>query len=710
MFFSIFFVALGNTQRENQQKQNQTLLREYALQQEEQYEGLMRNAQKVFSFDALGAFAISSGTDYYERMVRLQKDLQQYTDATRPSVMVHKFGDNTTIGNVTSSTLDLQLPVFGLTKDQYDTIVRSFAKSDLQNRQFVLTDAGLLYIITRTVDTSRIILLTFTPTWEMEIDYGNGMRADYYIADDSVLDLRTQPKINNQEIETYLTEIKKGETTHIATKNTDIFLQKSQYINQIYYLSSNALYNNIGAVLLRYVPYLVTAFILSFIAILYFSRKLYEPIDGLVNTFMELQDSQNEPNVQNEIAFLAKQVANIRHQNADLASAVKESKAMEKKRFLSELVQGRIYEQSLESDLARFDLQWLKKKNYFVHMEVHMLPVKNADELLQRVREITQEQMSLRYKAESVFIPQDKACFIVCADNSAKLEHVLLHIATVINVAFDLPVTFFISKSSEGIETLYYSSMTLEKVYELRNVNHYNVVYNFKDVKKQVSENVLYPVTTEQKLINCVENANLTGAQQFIDYIFKEYGDALQAPETRSVFISALANTLSRCAQRLSNNGQASISLGVQEIYRILKKGSDAEQVKKHAITLICTMVKHVGEGKTRQNHSLKDEIELYVKENISGEISLITMADAFHLTPNYMSTVFKEAMGETFKDYTSRMRFEKSVEILKQNPQITLTDLASTVGINNTTTLLRLYKKYAGCSPSAYSEKIVKK
>jgi len=66
-------------------------------------------------------------------------------------------------------------------------------------------------------------------------------------------------------------------------------------------------------------------------------------------------------------------------------------------------------------------------------------------------------------------------------------------------------------------------------------------------------------------------------------------------------------------------------------------------------------------------------------------------------MSQEHMSRIFKQEVGQNFKDYLMSVRYNKAMEILKNNPNAKLKDVAAAVGCTNTKALSRLLKKYGG-------------
>jgi AraC-like DNA-binding protein len=69
-------------------------------------------------------------------------------------------------------------------------------------------------------------------------------------------------------------------------------------------------------------------------------------------------------------------------------------------------------------------------------------------------------------------------------------------------------------------------------------------------------------------------------------------------------------------------------------------------------------------------------------------------------MSPFRFSRGFKEAFGIAFRDYVVRYRLRQAYSLLK-NPNISITDVAFSVGFSEVSYFSRIFKKYFGVSPS---------
>lgn len=93
-----------------------------------------------------------------------------------------------------------------------------------------------------------------------------------------------------------------------------------------------------------------------------------------------------------------------------------------------------------------------------------------------------------------------------------------------------------------------------------------------------------------------------------------------------------------------------------------------------------------------------------HLKSNFCEELSLEEVAGTLGVTPQYLSKIFKEDTGLTFKEYMTELRIEESKRLLRSG-DLNIKDICFKVGYNDTSYFIRAFKKYEGLTPKDYQK-----
>lgn len=91
-----------------------------------------------------------------------------------------------------------------------------------------------------------------------------------------------------------------------------------------------------------------------------------------------------------------------------------------------------------------------------------------------------------------------------------------------------------------------------------------------------------------------------------------------------------------------------------------------------------------------------------YVYDHYAEDISLNLLSQKVHMTPNYLSKIFKDTVGINFKEWLTQYRISKSQELLR-DPTLKVYEICSMVGFNDYKHFAAVFKKYVGCSAKEY-------
>ena len=122
----------------------------------------------------------------------------------------------------------------------------------------------------------------------------------------------------------------------------------------------------------------------------------------------------------------------------------------------------------------------------------------------------------------------------------------------------------------------------------------------------------------------------------------------------------------------------------------------------------LCTLAKQLFRSAGKQPADMKKRMEEYIFQHLSEPLTLDTVADAFSISPVYLSSWFKKNMNVNFLTYVSTAKMEHAIKLLCQPNPPKIYEVATAVGIDNTTTFIRQFKKHTGVTPSQYQKNAV--
>lgn len=127
---------------------------------------------------------------------------------------------------------------------------------------------------------------------------------------------------------------------------------------------------------------------------------------------------------------------------------------------------------------------------------------------------------------------------------------------------------------------------------------------------------------------------------------------------------------------------------------------SDLEEWGKELTHIFWLMIESEGEGlaSLQSIHA----IQHYISSNIGAEISLSSLAERFHFSPQYISKKFKETYGTTVMNYLTGLRMEKAKSLLSHSDKAVL-EVSRMLGYEDDNYFGKVFRKFTGESPTQY-------
>lgn len=108
----------------------------------------------------------------------------------------------------------------------------------------------------------------------------------------------------------------------------------------------------------------------------------------------------------------------------------------------------------------------------------------------------------------------------------------------------------------------------------------------------------------------------------------------------------------------------------------------------------------------TRQERT-KDALMSYIaKAYADPELSIETVSSALGLSRAKINEMLKQEHGLTFSGYLNKLRLTEAARLLREK-SASVAEISCTVGYNNTSYFITIFKKEYGCTPNAFRKNI---
>ncbi len=236
-----------------------------------------------------------------------------------------------------------------------------------------------------------------------------------------------------------------------------------------------------------------------------------------------------------------------------------------------------------------------------------------------------------------------------------------------------------------------------EKILQQSRINESIQLYKNSGVR----EEKMYPVDLENELISCIKVNNTARARETLNellghILLYEGHDANRI----KIRIIELCSLLSRAA---INRG-ADINMVLEMNQRLIISLAEAQNIYDICYTFqdnIDIFTDNLFMTPEKSSRIVKNAAE-YIAQNFSEDITLATVAEHLHVNTSYLSTLFRQVTGMTFKEHLNRVRIEEAARLLS-NTDYPVMEIAIACGYKDQSYFTKVFKKMTGLTPKQY-------
>ncbi len=131
-----------------------------------------------------------------------------------------------------------------------------------------------------------------------------------------------------------------------------------------------------------------------------------------------------------------------------------------------------------------------------------------------------------------------------------------------------------------------------------------------------------------------------------------------------------------------------------------LMKSAFYEIVSRHA---------RLNTEKYETESSTAVSVKNYIKGNFHHSITVNSIASQYNFTRNYLYILFKKEYGISPKEYLLNLRIKKAKQLLSEDIELSVGEIANSVGFENQLYFSRCFKQKTDLSPTEYRRKNLK-
>lgn len=473
--------------------------------------------------------------------------------------------------------------------------------------------------------------------------------------------------------------------------------------------SLDTLYNKINSMRLTIIYTSLALLILGIVLAYIISRKIYNPVKKLAQQIKSIKGIEfgNE----NEVTILSKTFDAMIKEEDKLFRTIEKNKKYLHENYILSLLRN-----IPKSDSGYDELSENFPFENFICCIIAIDKYKDFVEnfsyedqyyLKTAILNLSLEILGKLFACDGIVMDENKIVIIINSNDSdiSKVDLLLKeHFQTIQKESakvIDTTITVCLGNMYDSIHKVKNSYHEAQTLLNNKFILGYEKVIFYEEGNSNSSSKYFYPFTLEKQILNNVDvgskEALLVSVNDFINEI-KNKKDLTYDN------IMLILNQLIGSTIKYLLNLNISLSKVFGNDFNIYSELSEIETLDETGLFLaniFLQIIEYCEKVKVDDTSHITKILD-YIHKNYKQDIAINTLADYVGLSYSHVRKIFNDATGENIVNYINNMRIEEAKRLLRQT-NMSINDIALSLGYNNKQSFNRFFKKYVSINPGEY-------
>lgn len=206
------------------------------------------------------------------------------------------------------------------------------------------------------------------------------------------------------------------------------------------------------------------------------------------------------------------------------------------------------------------------------------------------------------------------------------------------------------------------------------------------------------------RLIDNIKIANISQAKKAVSEIFESMQTSHTSLDLTQRICLELVIMMSIAMAQLGE--QPKVLFNKTEIWSLIKTYQSMPSLEKFISDISETAISVISAKREDKNNSIVERAIELIKCNMETDVSLETIASQIPISSTYLSSMFKNKTGVSYKNYITQIRLNKAKELLL-NTDLPIYEIASKTGYKDQRHFSTLFQSKVGMLPTEYRKHV---
>ncbi|MCM3629601.1 response regulator [Paenibacillus glycanilyticus] len=138
-------------------------------------------------------------------------------------------------------------------------------------------------------------------------------------------------------------------------------------------------------------------------------------------------------------------------------------------------------------------------------------------------------------------------------------------------------------------------------------------------------------------------------------------------------------------------------------VYQSVADFFNVTELKERILHLLELSLYRLASLRKEGGNRVIETVKQLIQQDYDKDLELTELSEKVFLNPSYLSTLFKQEMGQTITQYVLQLRMMKAKELLKKRLDLKVYEVGEQVGYPDSIYFNKVFKKMVGITPKEY-------
>lgn len=454
---------------------------------------------------------------------------------------------------------------------------------------------------------------------------------------------------------------------------------------------------------------IVTALIIiiSVLCLRFITTLIYKPLKSLINTIKDKLDFNDEAD--NDLDFIGNVISHLSTKVQEMKDTLGRNTNLIENKLANDIMHGNYSNEEEIRDRLKLVGKDFPHKNYYILLSqinaelFSKLPFDQREFVTYKMIELINTSLSDDFNHINIRNSDD--CIVTIINFNAETSELtdVKQFLPVFEHELRLTCNIAVSEITDSLTDVCNLYIQAKKYLKYSFIYGYGNIFTATYIKRLESNNIAANSSILSRLEGLLKACKITELKDEMKSIIENIkNEEYSYTSARSILLQ-ITTLVGKVNQ---DQGIETDELNSNKLLLNFETIVSIEEYLTWMLGIIDLYNDEINSRNSSIDHEFIAKISQYILDNIDSSICLNSVAEAFYISPSHLSKIFKKSTGINFSDFIIGKKFERAAQLLLDEKNMEINELAEKVGYQNISYFTKLFKERYGVTPLQYRKK----